>query len=63
MPETLGRVGETAGNSSRDKSVVKWEVEDPSEFRPGLLNNMGKEEENFRIFDVSRYIIARWRKL
>lgn len=29
---------------------VKWEVEDPSEFRPGALDNMGKDKENFRGF-------------
>ena len=32
---------------------VKWDVEDPSEFRPGL-KDMGKEQESFRAFyDVS----------
>ena len=28
---------------------VKWDVEDPSEYRPGL-ENMGKEQETFRAF-------------
>jgi len=53
MPETLCLVGEAASDS-RDESVVKWEVEDPSEFRPGLIDNIGKKVENFRIFDVRK---------
>ena len=28
---------------------VKWDVEDPSEFRP-TLKNLGKEKESFRAF-------------
>lgn len=29
---------------------VKWEVEDPSEFRPGILKDIGKDKETFRAF-------------
>ena len=29
---------------------VKWEVEDPSEFRPGVMDNLGKDKEDFRGF-------------
>lgn len=29
---------------------VKWEVEDPSEYRPSI-ENMGKDQEGFRVFD------------
>lgn len=31
-------------------SVVTWEVEDPSEFRPEKLGDMGKEKGEFRLF-------------
>lgn len=30
---------------------VKWEVEEPSEFRPGVLDNIGKDKEKFRTFN------------
>ncbi len=35
---------------------VKWDVEDPSEFRP-TLKNMGKEKESFRAFYEVRVLI------
>ncbi len=54
MPETSCLVGEAAHGSGNVESAVKWEVEDPSEFRPGLVDNIGKEVENFRIFDVRK---------
>ena len=34
--------------SNRPK--VKYEVEDPSEFRPTLVDHLGKEKEDFRGF-------------
>ena len=35
---------------------VRWEVEDPSEFRPEMLSDMGKAEAEFRIFNVSEFV-------
>ena len=53
MPGTLGRVGESSEKSLLDSALIKWEVEEPSEFRPGL-DNIGKDKESFRAFyDVS----------
>lgn len=32
------------------KPKVKWEVEDPSEYRPTSLENIGKDVKEFRVF-------------
>ena len=52
MPES---VEVCAGSPKKDESqsTVRWEVEDPSEFRPELLSDMGKDEAEFRVFNVS----------
>ena len=42
-------VNDTSPASASEK-IVKWGVEDPSEFRPGMLENLGKDQENFRAF-------------
>lgn len=34
------------------QSAIHWEVEDPSEFRPDILSDMGKNETEFRVFNV-----------
>ena len=34
------------------QSPIRWEVEDPSEFRPEILSDMGKDETEFRVFNV-----------
>lgn len=52
MPE--GVVGNSS-SSKCDQPSVRWEVEDPSEFRPELLSDMGKDETKFRVFNVSAY--------
>ncbi len=37
---------------------VKWEVEEPSEYRPKVLDDIGKEKAQFRVFyDVSVYLM------
>lgn len=54
----LGEEKEDLGDSPPPAKKVKWEVEDPSEFRPGLLDNIGREQETFRVFyDVSSRLI------
>ena len=55
MPES---VEVCAGSPKKDESPapsgeVRWEVEDPSEFRPDILSDMGKDETEFRVFNVS----------
>ena len=44
-----------AGSPKKDEAqdAIRWEVEDPSEFRPELLSDMGKDETEFRVFNVS----------
>ena len=38
---------------------VVWEVEDPSEFRPDLPKDIGKDKSEFRIYDeVSNLYVA-----
>lgn len=66
MPES---VEVCAGSPKKDESPapsgeVRWEVEDPSEFRPDILSDMGKDETEFRVFNVSArtYIVqGLWR--
>jgi len=53
MPETFSDAKEVLGNAPRESTVIKWDLEDPSEFRPGL-NDVGKDAESFRgFYDVS----------
>lgn len=56
MPES---VEVCAGSPKKDESqsTVHWEVEDPSEFRPDILSDMGKDEAEFRVFNVSAYSV------
>ena len=35
------------------QDMIRWKVEDPSEFRPELLSDMGKEQSEFRVYNVS----------
>jgi hypothetical protein len=49
MPES---VEVCAGSPKKDESPIHWEVEDPSEFRPEILSGMGKDETEFRVFNV-----------
>ena len=52
MPES---VEVCTGSSKKDESqpsAIHWEVEDPSEFRPEILSDMGKDETEFRVFNV-----------
>ena len=53
MPETLSEGGEDLGHASHESAIVKWDLEEPSEFRPGL-DVVGKDAESFRgFYDVS----------
>ena len=56
MPEGIETSIEVSvGSPKKDEvqSMIRWEVEDPSEFRPDLLSDMGKDEAEFRVFNVS----------
>ena len=56
MPEGVDvetRSPTKADQPKDDAQNVRWEVEDPSEFRPELLTDMGKNEAQFRVFNVS----------
>ena len=59
MPEVDGVRQSISPPRSRDsgecRHLVKWEVEDPSEFRPEMkkeLEKLGKDSTQFRVYDV-----------
>lgn len=54
-------IEENGSTSPPPTKKVRWGVEDPSEYRPAI-ENMGKEQESFRLFDDEsdpRYPIVR----
>ena len=57
MPEgvEVDSAGSPKASEQREEAAqnVRWEVEDPSEFRPEILSDMGKGETEFRVFNVS----------
>ena len=54
MPESVEVCTGSPKKNDSQSIKVHWEVEDPSEFRPDLLSDMGKDEAEFRVFNVSR---------
>lgn len=56
MPEGIDVEAGSPSKASHPKDEVpnvRWEVEDPSEYRPELLTDMGKDQTEFRVFNVS----------
>ena len=54
MPESV-EVCTGSPKKDESQSAIHWEVEDPSEFRPEILSDMGKDETEFRVFNVGAY--------